>query len=191
MRPALGLERPQGGSPLENRHENGPRHARSLAVPVPVRGTVFDSKLIINYDSIYTTINRNTTVDTRRSPALVADDGRHRFRTLNLYSSSKNKISHIVTTTRVSLLNAKMSSMPARTRVQAQNAASISPITFVSVSRPRCGKRGGCLCRWMPCITPSRGRGRSRAHRTRSEQPAASRSPLVIRRVRRVRRLHN
>jgi hypothetical protein len=63
MRPALGLERPQGGSPLENRHENGPRHARSLAVPV--RGTVFDSKLIINYDSIYTmiytTINRNTT----------------------------------------------------------------------------------------------------------------------------------
>ena len=57
----MGLERPQGGSPLENRHENGPRHARSLAVPVPVRGTVFDSKLIINYDSIYTTINRNTT----------------------------------------------------------------------------------------------------------------------------------
>ena len=181
----MGLERPQGGSPLENRHENGPRHARSLAVPVPVRGTVFDSKLIINYDHDYGTQNRNT----RR--ALVADDGRHRFRTLNLYSSSKNKISHIVTTTRVSLLNAKMSSMPARTRVQAPNAASISPITFVSVSRPRCGKRGGCLCRWMPCITPSRGRGRSRAHRTRSEQPAASRSPLVIRRVRRVRRLHN
>jgi hypothetical protein len=49
----LGLERPQGGSPLENRHENGPRHARSLAVPVPVRGTVFDSKLIINYDHDY------------------------------------------------------------------------------------------------------------------------------------------
>ena len=55
----MGLERPQGGSPLENRHENGPRHARSLAVPVPVRGTVFDSKLIINYDSIYMTINDN------------------------------------------------------------------------------------------------------------------------------------
>ena len=61
----LGLERPQGGSPLENRHENGPRHARSLAVPVPVRGTVFDSKLIINYDS-YIKIMRNTRRARRR-----------------------------------------------------------------------------------------------------------------------------
>lgn len=33
----------EGGSPLENRHENGPRHARTLAAPVPVRGTVFES----------------------------------------------------------------------------------------------------------------------------------------------------